>query len=105
MRDNIAAGNDFVVFNGRKRHVISYLQDFLFSPERCRTPVGVLSGGEKNRLMLARLFTKPANVLVPEQTRKVEQCSVDRSFAMTVVMATYTILQSGESASAKERVH
>ena len=64
VRDNIVAGNDFIVFNGQKRHVISYLQDFLFSPERCRTPVRVLSGGEKNRLLLAKLFTKPANVLV-----------------------------------------
>jgi ATP-binding cassette subfamily F protein uup len=67
VRENIAAGNDFIIFNGQRRHVISYLQDFLFSPERCRTPVGVLSGGEKNRLMLARLFTKPANVLVLDE--------------------------------------
>jgi ATP-binding cassette subfamily F protein uup len=67
VRENIAAGNDFIIFNGQKRHVISYLQDFLFSPERCRTPVYVLSGGEKNRLMLAKLFTKPANVLVLDE--------------------------------------
>ena len=67
VRENIAAGNDFIIFNGQKRHVIGYLQDFLFSPQRCRTPVGVLSGGEKNRLMLAKLFTKPANVLVLDE--------------------------------------
>jgi ATP-binding cassette subfamily F protein uup len=67
VRENIAAGNDFIIFNGQKRHVISHLQDFLFSPERCRTPVYVLSGGEKNRLMLAKLFTKPANVLVLDE--------------------------------------
>ncbi len=67
VRENIAEGNDFIIFNGQKRHVISHLQDFLFSPERCRTPVGVLSGGEKNRLLLARLFTKPANVLVLDE--------------------------------------
>jgi ATP-binding cassette subfamily F protein uup len=67
VRENIAAGNDFIIFNGQKRHVISYLQDFLFSPQRCLTPVGVLSGGEKNRLMLARIFTKPANVLVLDE--------------------------------------
>jgi len=67
VRENIAAGNDFIVFNGRKRHVIGYLQDFLFSPQRCQTPVSVLSGGEKNRLMLARLFTRPANVLVLDE--------------------------------------
>jgi len=67
VRENIAAGNDFIIFNGQKRHVISHLQDFLFSPERCRTPVYVLSGGEKNRLLLAKLFTKPANVLVLDE--------------------------------------
>jgi ATP-binding cassette subfamily F protein uup len=67
VRDNIAAGNDFIIFNDQKRHTISYLQDFLFSPERCRTPVYVLSGGEKNRLLLAKLFTKPANVLVLDE--------------------------------------
>ena len=67
VRDNIVSGNDFIVFNGQKRHVISHLQDFLFSPQRCRTPVRVLSGGEKNRLMLAKLFTQPANVLVLDE--------------------------------------
>ncbi len=67
VRDNICEGNDFVVFNGKQRHVISYLQDFLFSPERCRTPVYVLSGGEKNRLLLAKLFTRSANVLVLDE--------------------------------------
>ena len=67
VRENIAAGNDFIIFNGQKRHVISHLQDFLFSPQRCRTPVYVLSGGEKNRLMLAKLFSKPANVLVLDE--------------------------------------
>jgi len=65
--ENIGEGNDFIIFNGQKRHVISHLQDFLFSPERCRTPVHVLSGGEKNRLMLAKLFTRPANVLVLDE--------------------------------------
>jgi ATP-binding cassette subfamily F protein uup len=67
VRENIAAGNDFIIFNGQKRHIVSHLQDFLFSPERCRTPVYVLSGGEKNRLLLAKLFTKPANVLVLDE--------------------------------------
>ena len=64
---NVAPDNDYIVFNGQKRHVISHLQDFLFSPERCRTPVHVLSGGERNRLMLAKLFTQPANVLVLDE--------------------------------------
>ncbi len=67
VQENIGQGNDFIIFNGQKRHVISYLQDFLFSPERCRTPVHVLSGGEKNRLLLAKLFTRPANVLVLDE--------------------------------------
>jgi ATP-binding cassette subfamily F protein uup len=52
---------------GRQRHVIGYLKDFLFSPERARTPVRVLSGGEKNRLLLAKLFARPANVLVLDE--------------------------------------
>ena len=67
VRENVAAGNDYIIFNGRKRHVVSHLQDFLFSTERCNTPVHVLSGGEKNRLMLAILFTQPANVLVLDE--------------------------------------
>ena len=65
--DNIANGNSTVSIDGRSRHVISYLQDFLFTPDRARTPARVLSGGERNRLLLARLFTKPANVLVMDE--------------------------------------
>lgn len=65
--DNIANGNTTVTVDGRSRHVISYLQDFLFEPDRARTPARVLSGGERNRLLLARLFTKPANVLVLDE--------------------------------------
>jgi ATP-binding cassette subfamily F protein uup len=64
---NIGEGNDYIDFNGQRRHVISYLQDFLFPPERCRTPVHILSGGEKNRLLLARLFARPANLLVLDE--------------------------------------
>jgi len=65
--DNIANGNATVTIDGRTRHVISYLQDFLFTADRARTPARVLSGGERNRLLLARLFTKPANVLVMDE--------------------------------------
>ncbi|HEY4989707.1 MAG TPA: ATP-binding cassette domain-containing protein, partial [Opitutaceae bacterium] len=65
--DNIAGGNETVTIEGRTRHVISYLQDFLFTADRARTPARVLSGGERNRLLLARLFTKPANVLVMDE--------------------------------------
>ncbi len=65
--DTIAHGNDFVEIGGNKRHVISYLGDFLFAPARARSPVKSLSGGEKNRLLLARLFTKPANLIVMDE--------------------------------------
>ena len=65
--DTIGDGNDTVTVNGLTRHVHGYLQDFLFSPERARSPVKALSGGERNRLLLARLFTRPANVLVLDE--------------------------------------
>jgi ATP-binding cassette subfamily F protein uup len=65
--DTIGDGNDTVTVNGQSRHVHGYLQDFLFSPERARSPVRALSGGERNRLLLARLFTRPANVLVLDE--------------------------------------
>ena len=65
--DTIADGNDTIEINGMRRHVHGYLQDFLFSPERARSPVKALSGGERNRLLLARLFTRPANVLVLDE--------------------------------------
>ena len=65
--DTIGDGNDTVTVNGQPRHVHGYLQDFLFSPERARSPVKALSGGERNRLLLARLFTRPANVLVLDE--------------------------------------
>lgn len=65
--DNLNQGSDTVTINGRQRHVISYLQDFLFPPQRVHSPVKSLSGGERNRLLLARLFTRPANVLVLDE--------------------------------------
>jgi len=65
--DNVAQGSDRVSVGGHDRHVMSYLQDFLFSPERVRQPVKALSGGESNRLLLAKLFTQPANVLVLDE--------------------------------------
>jgi ATP-binding cassette subfamily F protein uup len=65
--DTIGDGNDTVTVNGQPRHVHGYLQDFLFSPERARSPVRALSGGERNRLLLARLLTRPANVLVLDE--------------------------------------
>ena len=67
VQENIAEGKDMILINGVQRHVIGYLKDFLFSPERARSPVRILSGGERNRLLLARLFTKPSNVLVLDE--------------------------------------
>ncbi len=65
--DNVAESSDQITINGKSRHVLSYLGDFLFSPQRARTPVKALSGGERARLLLAKLFTKPANVLVLDE--------------------------------------
>ena len=65
--ENVGEGNDTLVINGRQRHIIGYLQDFLFSPERSRSPVRILSGGERNRLLLAKLFAKPSNLLVMDE--------------------------------------
>ncbi|WP_293777185.1 ATP-binding cassette domain-containing protein [uncultured Oxalicibacterium sp.] len=67
LADTIAPGSDWVEINGQRKHVMSYLGDFLFAPERARSPVKSLSGGERNRLLLARLFAKPANVLVLDE--------------------------------------
>ncbi|MCG9582600.1 ABC transporter ATP-binding protein [Vibrio tubiashii] len=65
--DNLADGKQEVMVGGRQRHALSYLQDFLFAPKRARTPVKALSGGEKNRLLLARIFLRPNNLLVLDE--------------------------------------
>ncbi len=67
LTDVISPGSDYVEINGSRKHVIGYLEDFLFAPERARSPVKSLSGGERNRLLLARLFARPANVLVLDE--------------------------------------
>jgi len=67
VQENVGEGNDTLMINGKSRHIIGYLQDFLFTPERARTPVHILSGGERNRLLLAKLFTRPANLLVMDE--------------------------------------
>ena len=67
VQDNVADGKQEITQNGQTRHVLSYLQDFLFAPARARTPVRALSGGEKNRLLLARLFAKPSNLLILDE--------------------------------------
>jgi ATP-binding cassette subfamily F protein uup len=65
--DNIAEGREFIEVDGRNQHLISYLQDFLFTGERARTPIRALSGGERNRVLLAKLFSKPANCLIMDE--------------------------------------
>ncbi|WP_317928703.1 ATP-binding cassette domain-containing protein [Halioxenophilus sp. WMMB6] len=65
--DNVAEGRDFIEINGNQRHVISYLNDFLFTGDRARTPLRALSGGERNRVLLAKLFSKPSNLLVLDE--------------------------------------
>jgi len=67
LADTISPGSEWIEFNGQKKHVMSYLNDFLFSPERANSPIRTLSGGERNRLLLARLFALPANVIVLDE--------------------------------------
>ncbi len=78
VQDNIADGSDTITVNGKDRHVISYLRDFLFEPDRVRQPVKALSGGERNRLLLARLFSRPSNMLVlDEPTNDLDSDTLD----------------------------
>ena len=65
--DNVMEGSTTIEINGNKKHIIGYLQDFLFTPDRARSPTRVLSGGERNRLLLAKLFAKPSNVLIMDE--------------------------------------
>ena len=65
--ENVSEGREFVDINGKQKHIIGYLQDFLFTPERARAPITKLSGGERNRLLLAKLFAKPSNLLVMDE--------------------------------------
>ena len=67
IEENVGDGSDSIVINGAKKHIYGYLQDFLFSPERARTQIKYLSGGERNRILLAKLFAKPANVIVLDE--------------------------------------
>lgn len=67
MAENVGDGKEIITVNGNNRHIIGYLKDFLFTPDRARSPVKILSGGERNRLLLAKLFTRPANILVLDE--------------------------------------
>lgn len=86
--DNLADGREKITLQGRERHVISYLQDFLFSPERARTPVSALSGGESNRLLLAKLFSKPANLLILDEPTN--DLDVDTLELLEALLVDYT---------------
>jgi ABC transport system ATP-binding/permease protein len=67
IQDNVGQGRETITINGKSKHVLGYLQDFLFSPQQARAPIKKLSGGERNRAMLAKLFTQPANVIVMDE--------------------------------------
>ncbi len=121
LADSISPGSEWIEFNGQRKHVMSYLNDFLFSPERANSPVRTLSGGERNRVLLARLFALPANVLVLDEptndldidtlelleellqayTGTVFLVSHDRRFLDNVV--TSTIAWEGEDAPGRWR--
>jgi ABC transport system ATP-binding/permease protein len=86
--ENVAEGRDFVEINGRRKHIIGYLQDFLFTPERARAPITRLSGGERNRLLLARLFARPSNLLVMDEPTN--DLDVETLELLEEVLADYT---------------
>jgi len=114
--NNVGEGNDMLTINGRQRHIIGYLQDFLFTPDRARSPVRILSGGERNRLLLAKLFTKPANILaLDEPTNDLDAetlelleellfdykgtvliVSHDRAFLNNIVTSTFVFEKEGK---------
>lgn len=84
--ESIAPGSEWIEIGGQRRHVMSYLGDFLFSPRRAASPVASLSGGERNRLLLARLFAQPANLIVlDEPTNDLDIPSVDQLVAALTV--------------------
>lgn len=105
VQENIASGQNEILVNGRKRHIISYLEDFLFTPERSRSLVKYLSGGERNRLLLARLFSKPSNVLVlDEPTNDLDAETLELLEALLVEYPGTVLLVSHDRAFLNEVV-
>lgn len=103
--ETVGEGNDTVDIQGRKRHVISWLEDFLFPPDRARVPVKVLSGGERNRLMLAKLFTRSSNVLVmDEPTNDLDVETLELLESLLVAYAGTLLLVSHDRAFLNEVV-
>ncbi|HEX2385308.1 MAG TPA: ATP-binding cassette domain-containing protein, partial [Candidatus Binatia bacterium] len=88
VRENIGEGSDYVSVRGRSRHVIGYLKDFLFPPQRIDSPVGALSGGERNRLLLAKLFTRSVNMMVLDEPTN--DLDVDTLELLEDLLADYT---------------
>ena len=99
VQDNISGGNDVVTINGETKHIIGYLKDFLFTPERARTSAAQLSGGERNRLLLAKLFTKPSNVIVlDEPTNDLDAETLDLLEALLVQYSGTLLIVSHDRA-------
>jgi ATP-binding cassette subfamily F protein uup len=114
--DNVGQGRDVIMINGKSRNLMGYLEDFLFTRERARAPISALSGGERNRLLLARLFTQPANLLIldePTNDLDIETLEVledllleydgtlllvshDRAFLNNIVTSTLALGENGE---------
>ena len=125
MIENVAEGSEHLEIGGERRHVIGYLQDFLFSPDRARSLVATLSGGERNRLLLARLFAQPANLLVldePTNDLDIETLELleerlldfggtvllvshDRAFVDNVVTSTLAFEGDGRRLRVRRRLH
>ena len=96
IEENVGEGNDAIMINGVKKHIYGYLQDFLFTPERSRTQIKFLSGGERNRILLAKLFAKPANMIVlDEPTNDLDTETLEMleerlvSFEVTILMVSH----------------
>lgn len=105
VQENVATGQTELLINGRKRHIISYLEDFLFSPERSRSLVKYLSGGERNRLLLARLFSKPSNLLVlDEPTNDLDSETLELLESLLVEYSGTVLLVSHDRAFLNEVV-